>query len=159
LTQGAGRAGREKEKGKVIIQTYNPDNFSIECSKKQDYHLFYNTEIMMRKQLKYPPFCDIIVIGISSKKEIDGQRITQNLHTYLKNRVIQENLGIILYKGMPSPIDKIKNKYRFRIIIKCKFDNNMIEIMQDVLAQYQEMKESKNTDNRVIIDLNPSSWA
>src|SRR5699024_552157 len=67
LTQVAGRAGREKEigKGKVIIQTYNPDNFSIECSKKQNYQLFYDTEIMIRKQLKYPPFCDIIVIGIS----------------------------------------------------------------------------------------------
>ena len=159
LTQVAGRAGREQNKGKVIIQTYNPDNFSIECSKKQDYSLFYHTEIMMRKQLKYPPFCDIIVIGISTEKEIDGQRITQNLHSYLKNRVLQENLGIILYKGMPSPIDKIKSKYRFRIIIKCKFDDNMIEVMKDVLAQYQNMKESKNTNNKVIIDLNPNSWA
>ncbi len=158
LTQVAGRAGREKEKGKVIIQTYNPDNFSIECSKKQDYHLFYDTEIMMRKQLKYPPFCDIIVIGISSEKELDGKNITQNLHTYLKNRVLQENLGIILYKGMPSPIDKMKNKYRFRIIIKCKFDDNMIEVMQDVLEQYENMKESKKEGNRVIIDLNPNSW-
>ena len=56
LTQVAGRAGREKDKGRVIIQTYNPDNFSIECAKKNDYELFYNTEIGLRKQLKYPPF-------------------------------------------------------------------------------------------------------
>ena len=158
LTQVAGRAGRENVPGKVIIQTYNPDNFSIECSKKQDYHLFYNTEIAMRKRLKYPPFCDIIVIGISSEKQQDGKKITQTLHNYLKNRVVQENLGIILYKGMPAPIDKIKNKYRFRIIIKCKFDDNMIEIINDVLEQYQQMKESKITGNRVIIDLNPNNW-
>ena len=109
--------------------------------------------------MNYPPFCDIIVIGISTERELDGRNITQTLHTYLKNRVLQENLGIILYKGMPSPIDKIKNKYRFRIIIKCKFDDNMIGVMKDVLAQYQDMKESKNTNNRVIIDLNPNSWA
>jgi len=114
---------------------------------------------MMRKQLKYPPFCDIIVIGISSDKEVEGRKITNALHAYLKNRVLQENLGMILYQGMPSPIDKIKNKYRFRMIIKCKFDDSMIEIMQDVLTQYQNMKESKNTNNRVIIDLNPNSWA
>ena len=158
LTQVAGRAGRENMPGKVIIQTYNPDNFSIECSKKQDYHLFYDTEIVMRKRLKYPPFCDIIVIGISSENRQDGKKITETLHNYLKNRVIQENLGIILYKGMPAPIDKIKNKYRFRIIIKCKFDNNMIEIINDVLEQYQKMKESKINSNRVIIDLNPNSW-
>ena len=103
----------------------------------------------MRKRLKYPPFCDIIVIGISSEKQQDGKKITQTLHNYLKNRVVQENLGIILYKGMPAPIDKIKNKYRFRIIIKCKFDDNMIEIINDVLEQYQQMKESKISLARV----------
>ena len=69
LTQVAGRAGREQEKGRVIIQTYNPDNFSIECSKEQNYDLFYETEIKLRKQLKYPPFCDIITICISSEDE------------------------------------------------------------------------------------------
>lgn len=159
LTQVAGRAGREGKKGKVIIQTYNPDNFSIECSKKQDYHLFYNTEIMIRKQLKYPPFCDIIVIGISSTKEQIGKKITFYLHNYLKNRVIKENLGIILYQGMPAPVDKIKNKYRFRIIIKCKYNDNMINIINDVLEQYAQMKESKDNNNRVIIDLNPNNWA
>lgn len=158
LTQVAGRAGRESLPGKVIIQTYNPDNFSIECAKKQDYHLFYDTEIMMRKQLKYPPFCDIIVIGVSSEDEQTGRKITQNLHTYLKNRVVQENLGIILYKGLPAPIDKIKNKYRFRIIIKCKFGNDIIDLVNDVLTQYQSMKESKSDKNRVIIDLNPNNW-
>ena len=66
LTQVAGRAGREQLDGKVIIQTYNPDNFSIICAQKQDYKMFYNTEIALREQLKYPPFCDIIVICFNS---------------------------------------------------------------------------------------------
>ena len=158
LTQVAGRAGREKDKGKVIIQTYNPDNFSIECSKKQDYNLFYNTEIMMRKKLKYPPFCDIIVIGITSKSSIEGAQITKKIHSYLKNRVLTENLGIILYQGMPAPIDKIKNKYRYRIIIKCKYNEEIIELMNDVLNKYSSEKESKTGNTRVIIDLNPNNW-
>ena len=68
LTQVAGRAGRE-EKGRVIIQTYNPDNFSIEYAKHQDYKMFYNTEIMLRKNLKYPPFCDIIMLQIMGENE------------------------------------------------------------------------------------------
>ena len=158
LTQVAGRAGREKDKGKVIIQTYNPDNFSIECSKKQDYNLFYNTEIMMRKKLKYPPFCDIIVIGITSKSSTEGAQITKKIHSYLKNRVLTENLGIILYQGMPAPIDKIKNKYRYRIIIKCKYNEEIIELMNDVLNKYSSEKESKTGNTRVIIDLNPNNW-
>src|SRR5699024_3291132 len=64
LTQVAGRAGRGDCEGRVIIQTYNPDNYAIEYSKLQDYDLFYNTEIELRKQLKYPPFCDIILIDM-----------------------------------------------------------------------------------------------
>ena len=70
LTQVAGRAGREKLPGKVIIQTYNPDNFSIQEAQQQNYKKFYETEIALRKQLKYPPFCDIIIIGFNS---LDGE--------------------------------------------------------------------------------------
>ena len=68
LVQVSGRAGREKDKGKVLIQTYNPDNYAIEFSKNQDYDLFYNAEIDLRKMLKYPPFCDIILIRFVRKR-------------------------------------------------------------------------------------------
>ena len=158
LTQVAGRAGREKDQGKVIVQTYNPDNFSIECAQKQDYNLFYDTEILMRKQLKYPPFCDIIVIGVTSENKVSAFNITKKMHEYLKTRVLQENLGIILYQGMPAPIDKIKNQYRFRIIIKCKFGNDIIDLMNNMLEQYSLTKEGKNGITRLTIDLNPNNW-
>ena len=158
LTQVAGRAGREKDQGKVIVQTYNPDNFSIECAQKQDYNLFYDTEILMRKQLKYPPFCDIIVIGVTSENKVSAFNITKKMHEYLKTRVLQENLGIILYQGMPAPIDKIKNQYRFRIIIKCKFGNDIIDLMNSMLEQYSLTKEGKNGITRLTIDLNPNNW-
>ena len=154
LTQVAGRAGREKEKGRVIIQTYNPDNFSIECAKKQDYKLFYNTEITLRKQLKYPPFCDIIVIGFTSTDENEVIKVAEQIHLYLKNRVIKENLGIILYKALPAPIDKIKNKFRWRILIKCKFSDEIIDLMNETLEEYYKLKY-KNT--RITIDLNPNN--
>ena len=154
LTQVAGRAGREKEKGRVIIQTYNPDNFSIECTKKNNYNLFYNTEIALRKQLKYPPFCDIILIGFTSTIEKEVEEIANKIHTYLKNRVLKENLSIILYKALPAPIDKIKNKYRWRILIKCKFSEEIINLMNDVLEEYYKFK-LKNT--KISIDLNPNN--
>ena len=154
LTQVAGRAGRGSEKGRVIIQTYNPDNFSIECAKKQDYNLFYDTEIVFRKQLKYPPFCDIILIGFTSNSEKEVMEAANKVHEYLKNRVINENIGIILYKALPSPIDKIKNKYRWRILIKCKFSDEIINLMNDTIEEYYSLK-LKNT--RITIDLNPNN--
>lgn len=154
LTQVAGRAGREKEKGQVIIQTYNPDNFAIECAQKQDYKLFYQTEIGMRKQLKYPPFCDIILMGITSIDEREVIKVSEKLHEYLKRRVIQENIGILLYRPVPSPIDRIKNKYRWRIIIKCKLEDDIIQLMNDTQECFQTLK-TKNTN--ITIDLNPNN--
>lgn len=156
LTQVAGRAGREKDKGKVIIQTYNPDNFAIECSKKQDYDMFYDTEIKMRRNLKYPPFCDIILIGMTSNNEKELSDVASKLYHYLKGRLVKENIGMILYPPVSAPVDKIKNKIRWRMIIKCKFDDTMIDLMNDMLSEYAKMKVH---DTRVSIDVNPNDMA
>ena len=84
LTQVAGRAGRENLPGKVIIQTYNPENFSIQDAQKQNYQEFYETEIALRKQLKYPPFCDIIIIGFSGENENEIKNISEYMFKILK---------------------------------------------------------------------------
>ena len=155
LTQVAGRAGREKDvSGNVIIQTYNPDNLAIEYSKKQDYKLFYNTEIMIRKQLKYPPFCDIILIGFSSENENCVIESAKFMYKILKNKIINEKLKIILYKPVPAPIDKIKNKVRWRIIIKCKFDD---EIIQSINKALKELESINLKNVKTTIDVNPTN--
>lgn len=156
LTQVAGRAGREQDEGRVIIQTYNPDNFAVECSKKQDYELFYETEIGLRKQLKYPPFCDIILIGITSSNEKELTEVSRKLHSYLKMRLQKENFAMILYSPVSAPIDKIKNKYRWRIIVKCKLEDDIINLMNDMLNEYNTMKVH---DTKVVIDVNPNDMA
>ena len=74
LHKSHGRAGREGEDVNVIIQTYNPDNFTLECAREQNYMKFYNQEIELRKVLKYPPFCDIIKIDVSDYDEITAMR-------------------------------------------------------------------------------------
>ena len=154
LTQVAGRAGREKENGRVIIQTYNPDNYAIEYSKYQDYDVFYNTEIGIRKQLKYPPFCDIIVIDMSSKNERELMNVAKKLHGYLKNRVINEKFGLLLYSPVPSPIDKIKDRHRMRMLIKCLYDDRIHDLLQDSLGEFYKMK---TISARVAIELNPNN--
>lgn len=77
LVQVAGRSGRE-EKGRVIIQTYNPDNYAIIHSKNQDYEAFYKTEIPLRKMLKYPPFCDIILIKFQGTNMDELKKTVRN---------------------------------------------------------------------------------
>ena len=152
LTQVAGRAGRENLPGNVIIQTYNPDNFSIQCAKKQDYKMFYNTEIALRKQLKYPPFCDIILIGFNSLIENEIIKVSDMVYTYLKDKLDEQTF--IVLKPMPSPVDKIQNRYRWRIIIKGNMTDTANQIINNCLKQVYE-SNFKNT--RVTVDINPNS--
>ncbi len=140
LTQVAGRAGRENLEGRVIIQTYNPDNLAIEQAKKQDYEEFYKNEWKIRKQLKYPPFCDIIEIGFQAKDEQEVIKQAKRIHSYLKNRILSEKIGILLYSPVPAPIDKIKNKYRWRIMIKCLYNEQVNALLQDAFTQNENKK-------------------
>ena len=153
LTQVAGRAGREKE-GRVVVQTYNPENFVIKCSKKQNYDDFYNTEIELRKQLKYPPFCDIIMFGISSSNIEEVELASKKLHNILQNNCKKNNIQLDIYKPVTSPINKIKNKYRWRIITKCNLNNTIVNLVNDTLEEYYKLK-FKNT--RVVADINPNN--
>ena len=151
LTQVAGRAGRENEKGNVIIQTYNPESFSIECSKEQNYDMFYETEIELRKQLKYPPFCDIISIGLTDINESKIKNVSNKLYECINKYIKQENINMLIYKPLPCPIDKIKNKFRWRIILKGKLNNKIIDIINFAINSVN----SKTT--RIIVDTNPSN--
>ena len=152
ITQVAGRAGRENLQGNVVIQTYNPDSFSIECSKTQNYDIFYKTEINLRKQLKYPPFCDIILIGISGSNEKVVENVSNKIYTVFSKKL--KNLkDVNIYKPRPAPIDKIKNKYRWRIIIKGKFNNKMVDIINEILQEVYMY----NTKARIVVDVNPTN--
>ena len=151
LVQVAARAGREKLPGKVIIQSYNPENFSIQSAKNQNYIEFYQTEIALRKQLKYPPFCDIIVIGFNSNSESKIKTISENMYKSLTEKNL-ENCNI--YKPSPSPIDKIQNRYRWRIIIK----SNMNEKLNDILNQeLRKIYEKNDRSVNISIDVNPNN--
>ena len=114
--------------------------------------MFYNTEISIRKQLNYPPFCDIILIGFNSIFEKEIIEVSNSVYNYLIQK-LNNNLFTIL-KPMPSPIDKIQNKYRWRIIIKGHIDENANQILNECLQQVYD-KNYKNT--RIAIDVNPNN--
>ena len=150
LVQVSGRAGRE-ENGKVIIQTYNPDHYAIIQAQKQNYDLFYNQEIELRKMLKYPPFCDIIMIRFSGKNLTEIQNVSN--FVYQKMNLVK-NDDVLIYKPVPSPIDKIKNKYRWRIIIKCKVTSRILDIINFAIND-EKIKKCKDTS--IVVDINPNT--
>ncbi len=154
LTQVAGRAGRENLPGKVIIQSYNPENFSIQDAQKQNYEQFYEKEILLRKQLKYPPFCDIIIIGFNSINEEEIKKVSKLTYEYIKNGL--ENEEFKIFKPMPSPIDKIQNRFRWRIIIKGNMTEKANIIFNEMLKKMYD-RDIKNT--KITVDVNPNSMA
>ena len=106
----------------------------------------------MREQLKYPPFCDIIVVNFNSLIETEIKQATQWIYEYLKNNLGEEQFRI--FKPMPSPIDKIQNRLRWRIIIKGNMNGQANEVLNRCLKEIYS-KNLKTT--RITIDVNPNN--
>ncbi|NLM14108.1 MAG: primosomal protein N' [Epulopiscium sp.] len=117
ITQVSGRAGRGELPGRVLVQTYDPSHYSIETAKDHDYVSFYRKEIELRKQLNYPPFTHIFLIlitGTNEKNVISSAYKLIEIMKYLNKKKKFE-----LFGPVPAILSKIKNKYRWRIIVKC----------------------------------------
>lgn len=153
ITQVAGRAGRGEKPGKVIVQTYNPDNYSIDYSISNNYEGFYNDEIAIRRDMNYPPFSKIFSINMSSKKEDILIKNIQNIGVLLK-QILKKDDKIEMLGPCPCSISKINEYYRWQILLKGQIDyvlaNNIKNIIYDSLKQvYNEI--------RVSLDINPTN--
>ena len=101
--------------------------------------------------LNYPPFCDIILIRFTGKNLTEIQKVSELVYKKI-NSVKNDNVQI--YKPVPSPIDKIKNKYRWRIIMKCKVTSKVLDIINFAI-QDDNIKKAKDTS--IVVDINPST--
>ncbi len=155
LTQVVGRSGRGKYPGKALIQTLTPENPIIQLAAKQDYEAFFNTEIRIRKQMIYPPYCDLCVIGFACEQE-DRARAAAH---YALDRLSALNAAdypeqkLIILGPMPARIAKVSNKYRFRLIIKCK---NTAGLRRMIAALLKELGSQSSLNGITIYaDMNP----
>jgi primosomal protein N' (replication factor Y) len=153
ITQVGGRAGRGDKPGKVIVQTYNPDNYSITNAISNDYENFYNEEISIRKDMNYPPFSKIFSINLSSKNEELLIKNIQNIGVILKN-IINKNDKIEMLGPCPCSISKINEYYRWHIILKGEIYNDLMHNVKNII--YDLTKNSYN-DIRISLDINPNS--
>lgn len=138
LTQVVGRSGRGREKGMAVIQTYTPDNLIIAMAAKQDYEQFYNTEIRMREAMLYPPFADICLVGFVG----ENQMLTlQAANGFLKAFVQEAKLNysklpLRILGPSPATVVKVSNKYRYKLIIKCKNNRSFRELLSKTLIDF-----------------------
>lgn len=153
ITQVCGRAGRGDMAGRAVIQTYQPQNKTINFAKEQNYIDFYDNEIFYRSKMEYPPFSDIVYILISgeddSVAEVQTIKISEMLEKEQKcNRDIIKIIG-----PAPAPIYKIKNKYRYRILIKVTNSESIHSLLSDIHKQHEISRQ----DTSLIIDINPTN--
>ncbi len=152
ITQVAGRAGRSKDLGKVVIQTYNSEHYAIIHAKNNDYESFYKDEIALRRQMDYPPFTNIFTIMFTC---VDEKRIIIMLNKLIDVMNFYNKKGFFTMIG-PSQaiISKIKNKYRWKIIVKGK-DYNLL--IQFCLFSLEKLKKIDTlSDIGINININPN---
>ena len=153
LTQVAGRSGRGGHKGKVIFQTYNPQNLFLQKAKEQDYISFFEKEKELRQEYDYPPYSKIIRIIISSKEEFKAEHacleITTHLENYIKKLSLDER--IIVLGPTPCVIGKIREEWRYNILIKNKLEQKGHDTVLGFLR-----KIILPNDIKMITDVDPS---
>ncbi|MEI3219333.1 MAG: primosomal protein N' [Lachnoclostridium sp.] len=151
LTQAAGRAGRGKEKGEVVIQTYNPEHYSIEAAARQDYEGFYREEIQYRALMGYPPVEQLMAILMTGADEKLLETAAEYLKEYAQKMDKNHLLTII---GPASPyVGKVNDIYRKILYLKCE-EYDMLIKAKNRLEQYIEVNSGFQT-LRIQFDFNP----
>ena len=146
LNQVVGRAGRAKLNGEAILQGFNMNHYSIVAASKNDYEMFYNEEMKIRKVLKYPPYYNLALVKISSRNYEILKNESSKIAVYLRDNLRN---NIILGPGVAT-IPKVNNVYYMNIIIKYKKTIEVINPLKFILGKYAGGKVA------VSIDLNPT---
>lgn len=148
LSQVSGRAGRSSNRGGVIIQTFNPNHYSITLAKNHDYIGFYKEEMKVRKMLKYSPYYYMVLVGISTREYELGFKEANKIGSYLRSSLNSES--IVLGPTMANMF-KINNVYHYQVIVKYRKDDNLIKSLKFIDDMYK-----KNSKVDIVIDFNPS---
>lgn len=157
LTQVVGRSGRGELKGTAVIQTLTPENEIIRLAAKQDYDEFFETEIRLRKALVYPPYCDLCVIGFVGENETIVKTAARETLELIKSYVGGDFKGekIIALGPMPARVAKVSEKYRHRLIIKCRNTARFRQMISKTLVKMGT--DSRFSKVTVYADINPET--
>ena len=147
LTQAAGRAGRGAKQGKVVFQTYEPENMILQLAAKQDYENFAVAELKNRAAYMYPPFCEMMKLTILDRDDKNAVNLAERIILFLRTSKNAEN-GVEILGPFPGLVPKVRDLYRFNIIVKAK---DLSEVKQELLAS--EFKTMRN----IYFDVDPVS--
>ncbi len=150
VTQVAGRSGRAEEKGKVVLQTFDPENAVLAFATAYDYEGFYENEISLRAATAFPPYSKIVRVLITGEDEKKTLETLKNVYFALEQIYTQQAEKFLFFNKMHAPIKRIKNKYRYQVLMRLS-DTSVLKEIYDVCAEY------KNRDTIISVEENPSN--
>jgi primosomal protein N' (replication factor Y) len=150
LTQVGGRAGRGQRPGRVIIQTLQPDHFSLQCALHHDYQRFAGHELATRRELSYPPFARMVQI----RCEGEGAETTERIARALADRIrTVASKGITILGPAPAPLERLRRRYRWQVLVRGR--NGAAVRAATAAGRDTVRREARKLDVRVIVDVDP----
>lgn len=139
LTQAAGRAGRGDREGEVVIQTYQPEHYSITSAARQDYDSFYQQEIFYRQIMHYPPAWHMLSILVASPREEDAVQAAESM----AEEILGQDPKLLLVGPAEAAVAKIKDMYRRVLYIRHQDYGKLVQVKDD-LERFLRQREWNN---------------
>jgi primosomal protein N' (replication factor Y) len=152
ITQVAGRSGRAGASGKVVLQTFNPQNSVLKYAINYDYDGFYNREIMLRKASHFPPYSNILRIMVESEDDEKAISVLKNVFFACKDVYDKYQSSFVYFDKMKSPVKRIKNAYRYQVLARITSNKEEIEKEFYIIAEKYSTSQAK-----AYLEINPSN--
>lgn len=148
ITQVAGRSGRAEERGEVVLQTFDPENYILRYATAYDYEGFYEYEINLRAATAFPPFAKIVRVMVTSGEEKSALDGLKEVYMKLSKLYAENSEKFLFFQKMHSPIKRIENVFRYQVLMRLTDGSLLKEI-------YEICSEVKNKDALVYVEENP----
>ncbi len=153
LTQVAGRAGRGDEPGRVIIQTYSPEHYSIRCATKHDFRRFATLELRYRKNLHYPPFARLVNVRFEGAEEDLVREAAERFAAHVGAQASSAGQMFAILGPAPAPIERIKGRTRWQVLLKGTARPALHELMRKVQEELE--LQGRSPQLRIVVDVDP----
>ncbi len=150
VTQVAGRSGRAEEKGEVVLQTFDPENYILRFAAKYDYEGFYEHEIAMRAATAFPPFAKIVRVMVTGDDEKETLDALKEIYEKLQRIYAEETDKFLFFNKMHAPIKRIQNKFRYQVLMRLTEGEPLKRI-------YAACEEVKRKNVLIYVEENPSN--
>ncbi|MBR2062342.1 MAG: primosomal protein N', partial [Anaerotignum sp.] len=152
MTQAAGRAGRRDDRGRVFIQTYQPEHYAVKHAANQDYQGFFAEEILMRQMMGHPPFSGFFSILVTSEEKVEAEVASQKLAAEIAK---EDGEGIAMILGpVPAALPRFRGEYRYQLIVKATKEEPLREL---VLPVVEKLKKDRKSNVKYQLSLNPTN--